>query len=303
MGQAGDEAQPTRPTGSLGPTPHIGDLLVERGWEQGSVFRVPEGLEICFVSNEPGQVEAGAAIQQKARRVKARERLVVVTQTCDIKAGEQAEPTVEALICTVEKPAFVQRVGPNSARWFVIDAPAGLVAQAKYRVQIAKPVLAQLEPERWPGTVERREQFVRWLARRYGRPAVDDRIVEAFQRPVTALFDQLVDEQPELVAAFNGAVREVRITQPATEEPPFTLVVVLVTRGGALTEEEQRAIGEVAGALDSEIDPRVVQVEAVEVRSEDTYAVRDYFATVPLYLEYFTYRGEEVEGAEPFGVG
>ncbi|MBI3970904.1 MAG: hypothetical protein HY332_06405 [Chloroflexi bacterium] len=298
MAQAGDEVAPTQ---STRPTQRIGDLLVERGWQQGSVFRVPEGMEICFVSNELGQAEGGAAIQQKSRRVKARERLVVVTQTCDIKAGEQAEPTVEVLICTVEKSSFVQKVGPNSARWFVIDAQAGLVAQAKYRVQIAKQVLAQLEPELWPGTSERWEQFVRWLARRYGRPAVDDRIVEAFQRPVTALFDQLEAEQPELVAAFNQAVREVRITQPTTDEPPFKLVVVLLTRGGDLTEEEQRAIGEVAGALDSGVDPRIVQVEAVEVRSEDTYAVRDYFATVPLYLEYFTYRGDDVEGAEPFG--
>ena len=77
--------------------------------------------------------------------------------------------------------------------------------------------------------------------------------------------------------------------------------MVLLTRLGGLEETEQRALGHVAGELEQAIDPQIVHVEGVEALSEEQMPVADYFATVPLYLEYFTYRGDEVDGAEPLG--
>jgi len=44
---------------------------------------------------------------------------------------------------------------------------------------------------------------VRWLARRYDRPALPDALVEAFQIPVNEALEALDDKEPEIGEAFS----------------------------------------------------------------------------------------------------
>jgi hypothetical protein len=168
--------------GPVVPKAALGQALLEAGWRQGAVFDAPS---VYFAWNENPASGKDEATTMKARKKRSKEKLVLVTQDCDIKASAEEESYVEALVCVVERRQdFLHRIDRNSARWFVVDPGSGLVAQAKYRVQIAKEALTTLTPEVWPSTATRLDRFVQWLARRYDRPAIPDPIVEAFQRPL-----------------------------------------------------------------------------------------------------------------------
>jgi hypothetical protein len=125
-------------------------------WRQGVLFSTPD---ISVVLNTISYSDKGEPkIVHKIRKPRSREKFVLISQTCDIKAVKEDEPYVEALLCTcidVSKEKnlnFLYRIDRNSARRFVIDFSAGLVAEAKYRVQIDKDILQILTSEPWPGT-------------------------------------------------------------------------------------------------------------------------------------------------------
>ena len=116
------------------------------------------GKELCSVHRHfpfPGMIFRSTErvtneITKEERKVKPGEIFVLISQDCDIKASVEKEPYVEALICKRYNQKFVDRVSRTSARWFVINPTIGLVAEAKYRLSLAKRVLSQLLPESWP---------------------------------------------------------------------------------------------------------------------------------------------------------
>lgn len=175
--------------------PPQADVLLTAGWQQGTFFTVSS---VAFLWNgRPSGGAEPATVEQ--RRPRADEQYVVISQTCDIGASAEQEPYVEAMLCRVRKqPKFLARAARNSARWFVVDIDSGLVVEAKYRVQIAKELLIDLEPRPWPGSAQQLDRFVRWLARRYDRPALPDALVEAFQKPIEQALEQLDADSPEV---------------------------------------------------------------------------------------------------------
>jgi hypothetical protein len=147
------------------PKDELGQRLHAQGWKQGTIFSAPS---LFFLSNHlPPQTE-GKGFGRRA--VRPNERLIIVSQDCDIVAPQDTEPCVEALICTVEENAGrIKNLEANSARSFVVDPGNGLIAQAKDRVLLTKALLATLDPQPWPTDEARHQRFVRWLARRLCR--------------------------------------------------------------------------------------------------------------------------------------
>jgi hypothetical protein len=281
----------------------LGDTLLAAGWRQGALNSAPS---VCFLWNAPSDShtsETGESIVQQSRKVKSREQCVLITQDCDIQAAVDHEPYVEALLCHREtNREFLSKVDRNSARWFVIDPAIGLVAEAKYRLHLAKEALLALTPEPWPSGPERLERFIRWLARRYDRPTIPDRLVEAFQNPVEAALTRLDKAQPHVGAAFSRAVHEVRINLPSSENPPFDLQLVLLVKREGLSEEEADAMAIASEAIQASLDPKIVRLDPeARILTEEEMSLAEYFATRPLFLEYHTYKGDEIEGAEPYG--
>ena len=272
--------------------------FLDAGWRQGTLFSAPS---VCFTLNKLSDLDANEPITQHRRKTKSDEKFVLITQDCDIQALEDREPYVEALLCKHQKQKFLSKIGPNSARRFIIDFDTGLVAEAIYHVPIAKQVLKTLTPEPWPGSPKRLEQFVRWLARRYDRPALPDTIVEAFQKPVEGVLARLDEERPDIRATFSMAVHEVRIKLPASENPPFGIRLVLLIRNDGLSEEEARAIDIFKETVQNTLNPKIVHLDPeVRLLTEEEISMAEYYATRPLFLEYHTYKGEEIEGAEPY---
>lgn len=274
----------------------VGDVLLRQGWMQGVLFKASSAYFVANVASDPGATELTTT---HSRKVKSKETLVVVSQTCDISAREDVEPYVEALICSVQKQDFVDRLGPNSARWFLVDRPSRLVAVASRRVYIAKSAMLRFTPEPWPGTPEHLQHFVRWLARRYDRPALPDDIVAAFQNPLQSALRRLSETYPDIRAAFSRAVHEVRLKLPPSDTPPYSLQLILLLKSDGLTVEEADAIDTVMRVVRTQFDEGHVILPPEHRATAEELTLAAYQATVPVFLEHLTYAGDEVDGAEP----
>ncbi|HZU01279.1 MAG TPA: hypothetical protein VFA10_16535 [Ktedonobacteraceae bacterium] len=153
------------------------------------------------VLSDPGSIEP---ITQQRRKTRPDEKFILITQDCDIKASEDREPYVEALLCKHQKRKFLNKIGPNSARWFV--------------------------------------------------------------------------------------------------EAPFNLQLTLLVTKGSLSQDEIKAINLAIEAVKDGLDPNIVSLKPdVHIVTEKGISMAEYYATRPLFLEYHTYKGEEIEGAEPYG--
>jgi len=272
----------------------LGKRLFQAGWRQGTIFTA----RVAYLSNGAG---GGDQARVDQRRIRANERLVLITQDCDLVAAPSDEPFVEALICHQEaKTDRLARLDRNSARYFVIDPKGGLVAVARYRVQLDKALLLDTQPQPWPNDEQRLGRFVRWLGRRYNRPALPDALVELLQRPVEAALEQIDQEQPDVGTAFSEAVSEIRINMPEREEPPFTLQMLFLVPGRSLSERQLEAIAIGAERIRASVDSLQVRLDPEpRILSDEELSVAEYFATRPLFLEYLTYRGDEVAGEPP----
>lgn len=275
--------------------PSLEEQLSAAGWKQGVLFSAPSSL--TFNWNELSTSNTTELTTPRGRKVKAKEKLILITQECDIVSDK--EPYAEALVCEYRKPSSVTGLG-NSARWFVIDPDTGLVAQVKYRLQIDKRILLKLLPEPWPSGKGRLEWFIRWLAWRYDRPAIPNEIVKVFNTPVEAAFHQLGEARPDVLSAFNRAVGQVRVNLPVSEVPPFDIQIVFLLHREELSVEEIDAIDAVEHLMRTNVDPNQVRLGAdMYKRTEEQISLADYLRSRPLYLDYYTFEGEESIGSEP----
>jgi hypothetical protein len=87
------------------------------------------------------------------------------------------------------------------------------------------------------------------LTRRYDRPAIPDRIVAAFQKPMNKRMDRLEKKQAAIVETFSQVVSEMRISIPANEEPPFAIALLLVTERLEISETEAQAVDQVMAEI------------------------------------------------------
>jgi hypothetical protein len=277
-----------------------GDALLAADWWQGTLFHAST---LCFSWHDLSLDKAGnQRITKDERQVKASEKLVLISQDCDIKAPVDKEPFVEALVCKRYNQKFVERVSKTSARWFVINPAIGLVAEAKYRITLAKPVLSQFSPEPWPSSPHRLDRFIQWLARRYDRPAIPDAVVDAFQKPFEKCIADLRLEMPKIFEVFNRIVSDIRISLPPNEIPPFELHLVLLIGHDGLSKEEANAIDIVKQITLSSLDANLVHLHPdFRVLTEEEISLKEFYATRPVYLDYHTFLGEEIDGAEPHG--
>lgn len=276
----------------------LGDELFKLGWKQGTLFFAPLA---CFSLNKLSVVESEDMIIQYNRPTKSKEKFILITQDCDFVASDIDEPYIEALLCKHESPNFVKGIKGNSPRRFVVDYSINLVAHAMYRTQFDKKVLKNLTPEPWPGGSGRLEEFARWLARRYDRPAIPDAIYEAFQRPVDEMLARFVKEYPDVFAAFNRVVGDIRVMLPESEGPPFNLQLILLVESDGLSEEEANAIDFFDRVVQSGLDTALVNLEPTRIATEEDMSLREFYASRPIYVGDYTYHGEEIEGAIPHG--
>jgi hypothetical protein len=261
----------------------LGEELLRTGWKQGTLF---SASSVYFTYHDLSQSNTEILTSIQERKLKAKEKLIVVSQDCDIKDTNQ-EKYIEAIICKPYNQNFIERVSQLSARWFVVDPQTRLVAEAKYKIQIAKRVFLRLQPEPWPESPSRLDEFIRWLARRYDRPALPDAMVEVFQKPIEQAVNGLKEKHPDIFIAFNDVVHNIRVNLPKNEDPPFNLFLTLLVKPDGLTEEAANAINFAQESIKACLDISLVHLDPdIHILTEEQMSVQEYFASRPLYSRF-----------------
>jgi hypothetical protein len=272
--------------------------LLAAGWQPGVLFDAPGA---AYAWNDPHTKQVGSLqLVGQPRTIRTRERLVLISHPCDITSSD--EERVEALICKRHDPdkeqGWLTNVQRNSARYFVVDPQAAYVAVASYRVQISKTALPSLTPDPPVMDEDRLLRFTDWLARRYDRPTVPDRIYNVFHRPIYDTL-RLLDGEPTM-AAFTGAVHDIRVKSPQRMQPPYDMGLLILLRPPGLSEAGANALDNVRarleGALQSE---QIVLPLPIDLWPLDEVPYRLILRTHPLMIEYLSYEGDELVGAQP----
>jgi hypothetical protein len=291
------------------------EALEATAWQQGSLL--PDGTatppilwahpERQGVKPARTRVAALARKEQVTTPVIAEksfgkgDRLVVISQTCDVLKVPEQLPQVEAalVITTVKEKVIADALNLGSARYRLLKRlPDGsaLVVDYAWRTFLDKGFLVQSVPdnsvlEEW-GPEDRRT-FARWLARRYGRPVLSDEDVEQIAEPVRDRWRRLVDEDAEEARRYSEEFPELRYRR---EEDGSLTVFILSLHGEPdpvlfleMAQILAEALEPIHGALN--IDP--------EKRSYHTFTKADELSTAQIDLEWASYEEGQEIGALP----
>lgn len=291
----------------------LGRELVEIGWRQGSLLPALPLLYHFHVDRpltEPAKQAQSESRRHFQRRQEAGEdpkpvgqvvaplndgeTLCVVSQTCDIDADEEIEPFIEVVPAYREPNDQKRRdANRNSARRFLLCPERELIIDATRRFMVEKAVLADYSPDNPPLSKVRDGRLRGFLARRGGRPALGDRIVEYVVKPIANGFNKYKRHRAAL-APVSG-VRMNHLDGP----PPYEVRLMLVLRRN-ITVEEDVALQEMVDAIDQWLRQKgQAHVADWTPVLEDDVLLSAYRATDEVYLDYYTYRGEEIVGEEP----
>ncbi len=292
----------------------VGKKLVEEGWRQGSLlppfpvlfhFNIDRPLTDAARRAESQarqeydeRVAAGeepAAIGQAIASLGDGESLCVVTQTCDIAADEELEPFIEVMPAYQEPDKQKRKAADrNSARRFLLSPERELVIDATRRFSIEKAVLLDYTPDNPPLNEIHERRLRRFLSRRGGRPALDDDVVKYVISPI----QKGLAERKRFREVLDP-VSSLRIDH-LEGRPPYT-VRLTVLLGRRVTPEEDEALNELADAIDIWLRNGPAHLEDWYAVLEDEIALGAYRATDEIYLDQYTYRGEDIVGVEPYG--
>lgn len=220
-----------------------------------------------------------------------RNRVIVVSQTCDILADADDEPWVEVMRLFRASPDFMERLAyGNSARAFCVDADARLIAQAQHRTRLDKGVLLarQVPLAVLPREEQLRERFRLWLGRRFTRPALPDDLDHGFRFVLEQIL-RAPDATDNARAAAYGACSEVR-HRIVGASAPYRVDLVFLTPEPP-SPGLRAAVHSLIDDLATRLDPRVVSNLSGEAMSYSAISAQDYLATQPLLLDYFTHSG------------
>ncbi|HTV72112.1 MAG TPA: hypothetical protein VME66_00170 [Candidatus Acidoferrales bacterium] len=286
----------------------IGRSLYEAGWVQGKLFS-PLAASVVFAPGDPiSKLARSAAARAQADHTllhpvthgvaygipTSTERLVVVSQACDIAKPPSVEPNVLAM--PVFKTENVRILGPaarNSSRYFLLDAGRGYVVDAISIIVIEKPLLMTLTPEVGAQTSDEQKRFARWLARRFNRPAIADDIVVAIVKPILENL-RSCQAQGALDMDLVDRISEVRLLV-ANDRLPFTFDLLFMVEENDIQTMEL-ALAPLLGEMRGWFTPELAVLRAWYARSYADVSVADYFAAEQLYLDEYSYDGVTLHG-------
>ena len=189
------------------------EKLYEKGWRQGTIFKLPLiASTSVWRADPPGVV----------KRDITHETWVVATQDCNLNraAVDSNSPTIELRQVHSDQP-------PNTwgihSRKFRLDDDGRYVVDDKPAQFIAPRVLAQVADVIATLPNDRVAAFKTWLGNRYDRPAVPSTLVDLARSIAEAI-------AASTTAELAAMTRDVYITFDEESEPTrFSLFAVLET--------------------------------------------------------------------------
>jgi hypothetical protein len=287
---------------------NLGRELYRRGWTQGVLF-APVAVSIAFdpakalsklarAAAKKGAVEIalpkGVAHGVASGIAASTERMVLVSQTCDIVRPLNEEPNVFAMpVFKTENTRILGPAARNSTRYFLLDASRGLIVDATTVAVIEKPLLEALTPEVGISTDDQRRRFGRWLARRFRRPALEDDLVAAIVKPILENLRALQAEG-RLDMELLDQILEARIHM-ASSTLPYAFDLLFMVEVGDLQAMELR-LAPLVGEMRSWFRPEAASLRTWYARCYADISVADYEASDQIYLDEYSYRGGSIRG-------
>ena len=181
---------------------NIGKELIQRGWSQGSLLRLNSASKMYLAVENPAMEDIRWHIQQEL--FSEDDLFIIVSQPCDIQKSSVHEPYVEAMrvFNTIDRK-IIHEASRNSVRYFLVKRSRSkngleeaLIVESTIRLTLDKPSLLYLTPLSNIQDEVVLRLFRRWLTRRYDRPALDDNLVDAVQKPIVKAIEKLRSTHP-----------------------------------------------------------------------------------------------------------
>lgn len=297
----------------------LGRLLEAAGWQQGVLLQVQDSAVLFHLDDPITRVarQARPVLETEyrarealgnappSRRVigigapkKTSERLVIITQTCDIVKKQTVEPVVWAIRAFFTNNTEVLALaGGNSKRQFLLDEDRGLVAEMSHIMAIEKPALLELIPEVGVPDDATRRRFASWLADRFSRVPHEEPIVHAVISPILDNLHKLqATRDPDLAALRD--VREVRFVR-LQGNPPYDVRLLFMVKGADLPDGGvalDRLVGRIRQWLEERGEATLTHWDTA---TPADLALEEYLNTEKLDLDEYTYRGRTVQGLAP----
>lgn len=285
-------------------------------WEQGSLL--PEDCDVLPLQwvhpDHPASKAARGAVTEARRRAegtkpfpvpgpaKQGDRLIVITQSCDLLKPAEELPQVEvARVFRTEKARTIaQAQNFGSARYFRLNDPAESVAvilDYGHRALLDKGFLQATMADNWlldRTSPHRRKILARWLGQRYSRPAVPDEDYPVVTEPVRNAWKQLLTDEPETAQRFNREYAEWRYRR---EDDGSLTLYILSPRDDpdALTALEVTAF--LTEAIERSY-PGPIRV-ATDKRSYASFSKKDELTTEQINMEWASHDEDTDDAAVP----
>jgi hypothetical protein len=262
--------------------------------------QIKAGKSAMKVADREGQpLTAPFAVAVPAKQG---DRMMVITQTCDIvkPAGEMPQVEVARVFTTTNEKMIAQAQDFGSARFFRVngfDEPEALVLDYGHRALLDKGFLGAVVPDNalvddWE--VAQHERLARWLGQRYSRPAIADEDYEQITRPVRDEWKKLVDDDPETAAGYNRTFSEWRYRR----EDDGSLTLYLLSPEPEPDAVLALEVGDFLAEAIKTVFPGGVNV-ATDRRSYHTFTKADELSTEQISMEWASQDEHNGDAAMP----
>lgn len=288
----------------------------EPSWEQGSLL--PSDVAVSPLQwihpDEPATKATRGVVKAQTQRdgpltapfpgsvaMKQGDRLMVITQTCDIikQASDLPQIEVARVFTTRNRPTIVQAQDFGSARFFRVDSgeDEAVILDYGQRALLDKGFVVAVIPDnrlRQTWSSHDAKALARWLGQRYSRPAIPDKDYEEITRPVREAWMTLVKEQPETAASYNREYAEWRYRR----EKDGSLTLYLLS---SKPEPDETTALELIDFLTQTIEPAYLgEVHvATDHRSYHTFTKADELSTEQISMEWASRDEDDGDTAMP----
>jgi hypothetical protein len=289
-----------RPLAEQSSSDNVGEALIQAGWRQGSLLPALAHL-VLFDPEQPitntakaqRDFDAIAKPNERAPRYafggaaeKPAHRFIIISQTCDIAHELNVEPMVLAARVMYVRAGPVLNEARSSVRLFLLNEAARLVVDLRYVVQIEKPLLLKIVPERGAENEDVERRFRHWLGNRFNRPAFPDDFVQLVRDPMRERMGELARTGSPLVEVRRYLL-DVRTLMPTTG-PPYAVGLVALLEP---TDDpaKEAALKEGAAALFGElfkgVNPNSVSSLQVQPILANEWPTSEFLATEPIDID------------------
>ena len=210
---------------------NIGKELIRRGWSQGSLLKLSSASKLYLAVENPAQENIRWQVQEEP--LSENDLFIIVSQPCDIQKSSVHEPYVEVMrvFSTIDRK-IIHEASRNSVRYFLVKRSRSkngleeaLIVESTIRLTLDKPSLLYLTPLSNIQDEVVLHLFRRWLTRRYDRPALDDNLVNAVQKPIVKAIEKLRSPHP-LQDILDGVGEVLFLLLNNT--PPYQVVLLFI---------------------------------------------------------------------------